>query len=69
MESMTDWAFSWPISAMGSTSAKVALVYVAKRESFAGHVDMIAHVGSSRPRSADDSSRYCALSGRSWNRA
>lgn len=52
MESMTDWAFSWPIS--GS--------FVSVEEQMEGGK---SHVGSSLLHFADDSFRCCELCGRS----
>ena len=70
MESMTDWAFSWPISAQQSRSGWVLLccaVLCSKGEGEKGH-ERNTYVDNSLARSARDFDRYYELFGRTWSR-
>lgn len=63
MESITDCAFSWPISASLSVRKAVFL----RREGVALRTS--AYVGSSLGRSARGFDRCCVLFGRTWSHA
>lgn len=68
MESMTDWAFSWPISAVAvmSAQAQAAGGYAGVP---AGPKEGLTHAGSSRRRCGCGFGRCCEPCARSWSRA
>lgn len=65
IESITDWAFSWPISAR----ARSVSVFGNGGFGMGGRGERETHAGSSRRRFGGGCVRYCALCARSSSRA
>ena len=66
MESITDWAFSWPISAKRSQAGSCRVGDARERGGGGGSGQV--YVGSNLEHSVRDFGRYCGLFGQTWSR-
>lgn len=69
MESITDWAFSWPISAKRSQAGPCCIKDARRRGRGGGGGSLgQVYVGNSLKHSVRDFGRYYGLFGRTWSR-